>query len=69
MAREIAGDYAPSRVSIWTKDEDDRIGVGRLSLQVVSEGGRRGQMPLSQDQALELSIALVETVRELANRS
>ena len=69
MPREIAGDYAPSKAVIYTRADDLRIGDGRLSLQVVSESGNTGQMPLSQDQALRLSAALVETVRELAKRS
>ena len=42
-----------------------RIGDGRLSLRVVGEGRGAGQMPFSQDEALGLAIALIETVREL----
>ena len=68
MARRIEGDSG-SEVRILTKEDNPNIGENRLSIRVISEGGQRGQMPLSQGQASELAVALLETVRGQGNIS
>ena len=64
MAREVKNVYGGKAIVLTTAD-NSRIGSGRLSLRVRGDGGSSGQLPFSQDEALELAIALVETVREL----
>lgn len=66
MARNVSGDYYGTTASVLTKADNANIGEGRLSLRVTSERGSSGQIPLSQSQALELAVVLIETVRELA---
>lgn len=62
MAREIAGKWG-SKAYVLTTDDNPVIGLDSLSLRVVSERGARAQMPLTKDQALELAITLLQTVR------
>lgn len=74
MARRIEGDSG-SEVRILTTEDNAAIGENRMSIRVTSERrptgerGPRGQMPLSQGQALELAAALLETVRGQGNIS
>ena len=64
MAREVTDVYG-GRAIVLTTADNSHIGSGRLSLRVRGDGGSRGQLTFSQDEALELAIALMETVREL----
>ena len=64
MAVTIRGDYHRTEVNILTREDNLNIGENRLSIRVTSELGQSAQMSLSQDQALSLAVALVDTVRE-----
>ena len=65
MAKEVAGRFYSKAYILTTKDNAN-IGADRLSLRVVGESGEAGQMPLEQNQALDLAIALIETVQEVS---